>query len=38
MYCSPQYQTTFKSIGLTVQEKFKIDFFKMAAVVAKLDF
>ena len=26
MYCSPEYQTSFKSVGLLVQKKLKIDF------------
>ena len=26
LYHSPDYQTSFKSIGLLVQKKFKIDF------------
>ena len=26
LYRSPDYQTTFKSTGLSVQEKFNIDF------------
>ena len=26
LYCSPDYQTSFGSIGLPVQEKFNIDF------------
>ena len=26
LYRSPDYQTSFKSVGLSVQEKFNIDF------------
>ena len=26
LYCSPDYRTSFESIGLSIQKKFKIDF------------
>ena len=26
LFCSPDYQTSFESVGLLVQEKFKTDF------------
>ena len=26
LYCSPDYQPSFKSVGLSVQDKFNIDF------------
>ena len=37
LYRSPDYQTSFESIGLSVQEKFLIKIFKMEAMAAILD-
>ena len=37
LYRSPEYKTSFESIGISGQEKFKY-IFKMAAVAAILDY
>ena len=38
LYCSPDYQTNFESVGLLVQEKkLNIDFQELAAMIAILD-